>query len=84
MGTRPNYAQLLFSGAGIVSVINSILFAVFVCFALHYGLATSALTLFSVGLVGFCGSFFLHQQFQIAARRRAAARLEPLFPSPLD
>jgi hypothetical protein len=81
MGTRPNYAQLLFSGAGIVSVINSILFAVFVSFALRYGLASSATLLLAIGFVGFCVSFFLHQQFQISARRKAAESLEPLFPS---
>jgi hypothetical protein len=81
MGTKPTYAQLLFSGAGIVSVINSILFAVFVCFALRYGLGSSAVTLLGVGLASFGASFFLHQQFQISARRKAAQRLEPMFPS---
>jgi hypothetical protein len=81
MGTRPTYAQLLFSGAGIVSVINSMLFAVFVSFAFRYSLESSSLTLLMVGIVSFCASFFLHQQFQISARRGAAERLEPLFPS---
>jgi len=77
-GVRQTRWQLLFTAAGMVSVINSVIAGAFFGFAV-FALSKAAIAAGSVAVGVLLLSALLHERYQLNVRIRAA--LKPLFPS---
>jgi hypothetical protein len=81
MALTPSKWQLLFTGAGMVAVINSVIAAVLAGLLVHQFIGPSFLWGVGVGLGVFLVSVLAHERYQEVARQRATPDVKVLFPS---
>jgi len=78
----PAGLQLLLTSAGMVSVINSILAAVFAVMILATFTSLANVIYAAIGVIVFVGVLVAHTQYQNGLRRRHSGDIKTLFPSP--
>jgi hypothetical protein len=81
VGSRPGWQQGLFSSAGIVEVVDSLVVAVLAWLAAGLATPASWLTI-GTGVLGFTASILFHHLYQAQRFRRARQATPALFPTP--